>query len=187
MKITVDEIRAMPAHRLNLEFKETLGDTACVKPVVGEVSISLGAIGVTLTGRVVSLLKLHCDRCLRPYFQSLTVELDERLVSKEYFEGESREKELQRDDFVELMPDDGVLDINDIVYQAVTLATPSYCFCGTECPGPPKVHESGNSHGNGATDDGGKPTGPTGNKKPIDPRWQNLKTLFPNQDSQENS
>jgi uncharacterized metal-binding protein YceD (DUF177 family) len=187
MKITVDEIRAMPGHKLNLEFKETLGDTACVKPVVGEVSISLGAIGVTLTGRVVSLLKLQCDRCLRPYFQSLNVELDERLVSKEYFEGESREKELQRDDFVELMPEDGVLDINDIVYQAVTLATPSYCFCGTECPGPPKMDESGSSHGDQVSDGSGKPVGQTAGKKPIDPRWQNLKDLFPNQDSQENS
>lgn len=187
MKINVDEIRALPGHRLNLEFKETLAETACVKPVIGEVSISLGVTGVKVTGRVVSLLKLHCDRCLRPYFQSLNVELDERLVPREFFEGETREKELLRDDFVELMPEDGILDINDIVYQAVTLATPSYGFCGADCPGPEKMNESGDSHRDGVNDNGEKPTGQTAGQKPIDPRWQNLKTLFPKQDSQENS
>jgi uncharacterized protein len=186
MKISVDEIRALPGQRLNLDFNETLSDTACVKPVVGEVFVSLGVTGVKLTGRVVTLLKLHCDRCLRPYFQSLNVELDERLVPRQYFEGETRERELLRDDFVELMPEDGVLDINDIVYQAVTLATPSYCFCGTECPGPPKADESGKSQGDGVSGASQKSTEKSLAEKPIDPRWQNLKTLFPNQDSQEN-
>jgi uncharacterized metal-binding protein YceD (DUF177 family) len=187
MKISIDELKSLTGQRLTFGFKEVLAGTAAVKPVIGELTVNANLSGVNLTGRVQTLLKLECDRCLRPFFHSLVLELDENLVFSHLFEGETKERELQRNDFVERLPESGILDIDDIVYQAVTLATPTYCFCGTECPGPPNSGEVGDSATGGASASSGKSIENGQSSRPIDPRWENLKTLFPKQDSQENS
>ncbi|MBI2812533.1 MAG: DUF177 domain-containing protein, partial [Candidatus Melainabacteria bacterium] len=98
---------------------------------------------------------------------------------------EKHDGELLRDDFVEPLPDDGVLDITDVVYQAVTLATPTFCSCGDQCPGPPERATGGASGGKAKAKSGAG--GSKTDDRPIDPRWKNLKTLFPNEDSKENS
>jgi uncharacterized protein len=173
LKVTLDELRASPQHRLAVSFKEHLAGTEAVKPVLADMIVCLDPCGVRLTGRARTLLKLSCHRCLRPYFQSLEIELDERFVYQSQ-EPAPRERELTRADFVEPLPADGALDITDVVYQAVTLATPTYCLCGEECPGPPVASQAG------ATDASEATVEPA---KPVDPRWQNLKTLFPNEET----
>ncbi|SRR5579875_600650 len=177
MKVSIDDLRGQPQQRLVLSFKESLAGLETVKPVVGDLTLTAGSWGVHISGRVQTLLKLTCDRCLRPYFQSLPVEIDERLVYQSKDAAVPKERELSRNDFVEPIPDNGILDISDIVYQAVTLATPTYCLCGAECPGPPAGEEgSAASLGRGKAERTGG-----------DPRWKNLKTLFPNEESGEKS
>jgi uncharacterized metal-binding protein YceD (DUF177 family) len=185
LKISTDDLRALPQQRLMLQFHEKLDGISAVKPVLGELSLTYSASSIRLVGRVKTLLKLECDTCLRPYFQALTVDIEEKFVSDSFLmdDRETKERELQRGDFVEPIPDNGVLDITDVVYQAVTLATPAYCNCGDECPGPPQAASPPRE---GAEVEAGA-TGARAVDQPIDPRWKNLKTLFPNEDSQQNS
>jgi uncharacterized metal-binding protein YceD (DUF177 family) len=174
VKVSVEELRARPSQRLIISYKEELEGTEAAKPVIGELSLALDQTGVRISGRVQTLLKLHCHRCLHAYFQGLTIDIDERLVF-EVNQEQPRDRELllQRD-FVEPIPKSGVLDITDIVYQAVTLATPSYCLCGSQCPGPPTAQTTGPDQPlDEPKEQGGR----------IDPRWKNLKTLFPNKES----
>lgn len=184
MKISVDELRNLPQQRLMLTFNEKLDGTEAVKPTMGEIALSYSATGIKVSGRVKTLLKLQCDRCLRPYFQTLNVDIEERFVPPAFLgeERDVKERELLRDDFVEPLPADGLLDITDVVYQAVTLATPSYCLCGEECPGPPN---SAADQATGAVKGGAARQQEA--EAPIDPRWKNLKSLFPKKDSPQNS
>lgn len=174
LKINIDDLRALPQQRLNFSFKESVGELDAVKPVSGEFTVSAGATGIKLTGQVQTLLKLTCHRCLQPYFLSLNIPIDEHFqVWTPKSEDLRRERELTAGDFIEHLPEDGTLDIVDVVYQAVTLATPVTCLCGDDCPGPafPSNQEksgslAGDKEGSNRADR-------------IDPRWKNLKTLFP--------
>lgn len=188
MKVQVDDLKGLPHHRLDFTFREELAETQAIKPAIGELSAMWSASGVRVEGQVKTLLKLQCDRCLNPYFQSLSVDIDERFVPTTFLgmhEQGKHDGELLHDDFVEPLPEDGVLDITDIVYQAVTLATPTYCFCGDQCQGPPGGATGGSSGGKATTKSGARDA--KVDERPIDPRWKNLKTLFPNEDSNENS
>ncbi len=169
MKISLDELRTLPQHKLECQFKEDIAGLQAVKPVLGEITLWLTGSGVRFIGHVQTLLKLSCHRCLRPYFQALSVDIDERFV-QQVAEEPPRDRELllQRD-FVEPIPDDGIIDISDVVYQSLTLATPVYCLCGAECPGPPKTTENDEANSL-AKDKKGETI--------VDPRWKNLKTLF---------
>ncbi|MBI4533659.1 MAG: DUF177 domain-containing protein [Candidatus Melainabacteria bacterium] len=160
---------------MGISFKEQIPGLEAVKPVVGELTLSLDSWGLKLTGQVQTLLKLHCHRCLKAYFHSLSVDVDESFVHQTEM---PRERELSHHDFVEPIPNNGVLDISDVVYQAVTLASPVYCLCGEDCPGPPVPQSAGVPKDKGASDK---------TQEYIDPRWQNLKTLLPNEKSGEGS
>ncbi|MBS1991379.1 MAG: DUF177 domain-containing protein [Cyanobacteria bacterium SZAS LIN-2] len=181
MKINVDDLQELPSHRLSLEFNEELDVTDAVKPVVGELVVTFGATGMRLVGNVKTLLKLSCQACLRPYFQPLSVDVEELFVptgsmEAEFEKGAPRDRELHGDDFYEELPADGIVDISDVVYQAVTLASPVFSRCGEECPGPPKPEASGTGGLSGGNSASGK------DERPIDPRWKNLKSLFPNEE-----
>lgn len=180
MKIALDELRSLPQSRLELKFHENLEGTQAVKPVVGDLTVSASSTGMRLAGRLQTLMRLSCDRCLRTYFQSIVFDLDERFVIGALVtpdKAQPRDRELTRaEDFAETLPPDNVLDITDVVYQAVTLATPSRCSCGDQCPGPPMPSNTGKKASLGKAKDARR------QDSSIDPRWQNLKSLLPNDD-----
>ncbi len=194
MKISYDELKTLPYGRLDFSFNENLAGLDAVKPVVGELTASISAAGMRLSGTVKTLLKLSCHRCLKPYFQALAVDIDERFVNlveyADYAGAETKERELQKDDFFEYLPEDGLLDISDVVYQAVTLATPTFCFCGEECPGLPEKEArtgAGSGVSTGVVAASCEANSETLDENSIDPRWKNLKTLFPKSNSGEES
>jgi uncharacterized protein len=187
MKISIDDLRSLPGQRSTFEFKEMLAGLATNKPVIGELTVVSNAAGLKIFGDVKTLLKLECDRCLRPYFLSLNVNIDEKFVPSDLVAQAGVQKELHNDDFVEAIPDSGIVDISDVVYQAVTLATPTYCRCGTECPGPPAPADADSRTESGSakrSSQVGKSGVSDNSSRPTDPRWENLKTLFPKNDSQ---
>jgi uncharacterized metal-binding protein YceD (DUF177 family) len=195
MKVSVDDLKLLPQQQRFIQFKEVLKDLPTNKPVVGELVASTSASGFRLVGNVKTLLKLECDRCLKPYFQSISVDIDEKFVPV-YMESDSsppaRDRELLKDDFVESLPESGIVDISDVVYQAVTLATPSYRLCGPECVGVPEAPETlvssdSVSCASVEKEKSGERLDKHSDSRPIDPRWENLKTLFPKNDSQSNS
>ena len=191
MKISYDDLKVLPHGRLEFSFNETLAGLDAVKPVVGDLSATIAASGMRVRGTVKTLLKLSCNRCLKPYFQAIAVDLDERFVNlveyADFAGAETKDRELLKDDFFEYLPEDGLLDISDVVYQAVTLATPTFPFCGDECPGLPEKEArpgAGSGTSSGVVASSGDSTL---DENSIDPRWKNLKTLFPKSKSGEES
>lgn len=180
MKISIDELRNLPNPRLNISFREEIEELQTVKPVLGELVVSASSLGMRLTGTVQTLLKLTCHRCLRPYFLNLSIPIEEDFVEAGIEDDEDvpRDRELLAGDFHEALSEDGILDITDVVYQAVTLATPVSCLCGESCPGP--AFPDGEAESGSLA--GGKKA-PEEHKK-IDPRWKNLKTLFPKEETE---
>jgi len=184
LKISIDELRNLPQQKIILQFRESIEDCNAVKPVLGDLTATANSIGIRLAGNLQTLLKLTCHRCLRPYFYSLSLHIDESFVESNAEledKSNSRDRELLADDFVEELPDDGILDITDVVYQAVTLATPVTCLCGDDCPGPAFP---GSETKSGSLAEDKEPKRPDDR---IDPRWKNLKTLFPNEETDKKS
>ncbi len=183
MIVNIDELRTLPQQKLILSFKESIDNIDAVKPVLGEFTLVASTTGIRITGQVQTLLKLTCDRCLRPYFLNISLPIEDFFREQEtqhYREPEKmpRERELTAEDFQEELTEEGNLDITDLVYQAVTLATPVSHLCGDDCPGPafPDAETKSSSLAK-SKDDKDK-------DHPIDPRWKNLKTLFPKEESE---
>ena len=187
MKVNLEDLRALPQKRLQISFKEPSETVEVVKPVLGDLTVTAGAAGARLFGKIQTLLKLICHSCLRQFFQALVVDIDESFVYEDYLnEGhqETKDKELLKKDFVESVPYSGFIDISDVVYQAVVLAIPTYCSCGPECPGltmTEAVNPDGSTKDSARAKNGDNAKDEAKSSKALDPRWQNLKKLLPNE------
>ncbi len=181
LKVSLEDLRALPQKRLQISFNEPSSSIEVVKPLLGDLVVVGNTSGAQVVGKINTLLKLVCHSCLRQFFQPLSLQLDETFVYEDYLnEGakESRDRELLKDDFVESVSYSGFIDVSDLIYQAVTLAIPSFCSCGSDCPGLSVTRAINNDKARG------KPskTGRGENIKQLDPRWQNLKKLLPKEE-----
>lgn len=175
MKLNIDEIASLRQKRHIFDFDEKLEIPELADPgtVNGSITVSINAGGVKMTGALETVLELNCDVCLVPFNLPLEIDIDEQFVysrSGNTHESEdtqtyTKEKELNPEDFYEVLPDDKSLDVTDIVYQAVVLSLPAFAHCGETCRGIPVNLDE-----------------PEKSAK-IDPRWESLKTLFQNKEN----
>lgn len=182
MKLNIDEIASLKQKRLTLDFCEDMDIAELEEPgtVSGSITLSINAGGVKMLGTLETVLELTCDVCLQPFVLPLEIDLEEQFVykraqvSSRYDDdlnddhGYTKEKELNPEDFFEILPDDKNLDVSDIVYQAVILSLPAFAHCGESCPGVPLKTQAA--------------VQPESGDK-IDPRWESLKSLFQNKEN----
>lgn len=179
MKLNIVEIASLRQKRLTFDFDEKLEIPELAGPnknVTGSICVSINAGGVKMTGELECVLELNCDVCLGPFTLPLEIDIDEQFVySKSGNSHESedtqtytKEKELNPEDFYEVLPDDQTLDVTDIVYQAVVLSLPAFAHCGEACRGIPLKTPIQDEPEKSAK---------------IDPRWESLKTLFQNKEN----
>lgn len=186
MKLNIDEIASLKQKRLTVDFCEEMDIAELEDPgtVSGSITVSINAGGVKMLGTLATVLELTCDVCLQPFVLPLEIDLQEQFVYKraqvsgtvkgKYDDDEeddhayTKEKELNPEDFYEVLPDDKNLDVSDIVYQAVILSLPAFAHCGEGCPGVPLKTQAA--------------TQPESGDK-IDPRWESLKSLFQNKEN----
>ncbi len=179
LKISLEDLRALPEQKIHLQFNQPLPGVGMVKPVLAHISLHSTTTAVKLSGRIQTIVQLQCHTCLNQFFQSLDLALDEEFVYEDYLNVEAlslRERELQKHDFFETVPYYGTIDVSDVISQAIVLAMPNYCSCGPQCAGPPIYKGSANKH----TENDKSKSGQTDSENWEDPRWHKLKTILPN-------
>ena len=118
MKISIDDIKNSKNQSLKIDFANEVSD--------------LDTLGL-------------CDRCLKDFVQKIDVDVDEtyklgRLDSA--VNGHSgQEIELKDGDFVTELDGDDEIDVEDLIYQSVTLNIPNPCVCDINCIGDPEMEK----------------------------------------------
>ncbi|MEB3288141.1 MAG: DUF177 domain-containing protein [Vampirovibrionales bacterium] len=86
--------------------------------------------GIALEGHLAGDLLLTCDSCEQPFLQPIALGIDELYVLSQYAEGsQSREKELQADDFYEVVEENGVIDLKDLAHQYLVMESAHHPTC----------------------------------------------------------
>lgn len=128
--------------------------------VVGVITNQGGYMRLTATAEIP--YKAACARCLAEVRESFTMPFERTVVTEGTLTEEQEEDNI--DEYIIL--DNGMLELDDTVREAIYLAFPMRVLCGEDCPGMcPKC---------------GKPLrdGPCGcPTKEIDPRWAALANL----------
>lgn len=111
-------------------------------PLVGAVTLLRTNSGVLVTGELSTAVQGACRRCLEPIAQEVRFQLEEsfrpllevetgRYIPPEEFEGEEEDLE----DVALVINERHILDMSEVVRQAIWLAMPMYPGCNWDGPG----------------------------------------------------
>ena len=145
MKISIDDIKNSKNQSLKIDFANEVSDLDTLGPVEAELIFSAYGAYINVKGTIVANVKLVCDRCLKDFVQKIDVDVDETYKLGRFdsaVNGHSgQEIELKDGDFVTELDGDDEIDVEDLIYQSVTLNIPNPCVCDINCIGDPEMEK----------------------------------------------
>lgn len=175
MRLDLTQLMNKRIPSLSFDFYLTLEDVEDAPQLPGDITLRTP---VHVTGQVVDndgYMTLHacvsadyatvCDRCLDPLEGTVSFPLD-RIVTTG---GAAVAENIDEDDIIWVQ--DGGIDFDREVLEAVTLELPIYHLCNDDCPG--LCDTCGKKIGSGCT---------CGEKKEIDPRMEIFQKLLDKMD-----
>lgn len=152
-----DIVASVPADEAELSLE---------RPLAGHISMLRTNRGILVEGRLSGAAVVECSRCLRPVALPVTIELEEEfqptvdVVRGTYLPVEEEDAAL-------LIDEHHILDIGEVVRQAVLLEIPMQVLCRPDCAG--LCQTCGKDLNEGPCDC---------LPADIDPRWQQLSDLL---------
>ena len=140
-----------------------------VQPLVGSVVLMRTSQGVLATGQFRTSLRAECRRCLEPCIVDVEFDLEEEFYPALHI-GEAPVDDVPEEERDEALSIDEhhILDLSEVMRQALWLATPRETLCSPDCGGLcPDCGENRNLGTCSCT------------QAPIDPRWAALQALLP--------
>ncbi len=122
--------------RLALRFKGqyTFDDLQTADDVECDWQVQPETAGLSVRGDLRGTLQLECARCLAVFPVPVAMTINERYVFNHYVDPYGREKELQVEDFFEVVDEEGELDLKDLAHQFLILESANQSTCGRpEC------------------------------------------------------
>ena len=139
MKISIDDIKNAIDQSLKISFDNEVKDLNTQGNVKADLVFKAYGKYINAKGTIVANVKLVCDRCLKDFVKKIEVDVDEtyllgRLIPNEDAHS-GQELELKDGDFVTELTGTDEVDVDDLIYQSVTLNIPNPCVCDINCNG----------------------------------------------------
>ena len=145
MKISIDDIKNAIDGSLKVNFDNVVKGLDTDGNVTAELIFKAYGKYVNVTGKIVANVKLVCDRCLKDFTKKFDVDVDETYTLgnlKTSVDGHSgHEVELKDGDFITDLNGEDEIDVDDLIYQYVTLNIPNPCVCDINCIGDPAMEK----------------------------------------------
>ena len=131
MKISIDDIKNAKDQSLKINFDNEVKNLSTDGNVVAELIFKAYGKFINAKGKIVANVKLVCDRCLKDFTNKIEVDVDETYILGRLIPSEDahsgQEIELKDGDFVTELTDTNEIDVDDLIYQSVTLNIPNPC------------------------------------------------------------
>jgi uncharacterized protein len=193
-----DPTGAVRRFELVEDIAELDPDLMPLGPLVGEVLLLRIHSGVLVKASLSTAVRVTCNRCLAPIatpvrftveesFRPLTEVVTGRYIAPDEFEGEEEDLE----DEALIINEQHILDISEVVRQAIWLALPMYPGCNWdgagECPNLTAYRQELEASRRESGLDAGEAAAGAGTEEGIDPRWSALLSLRKRLDPDESS
>ena len=130
-EIPVDEL---PPLCLQGPYGETEEATEIASETKGKLFFQRTPSGIEVTGRIRTVLSLHCARCLKKFILPIEWEFGDCFVHMRDIPSDEDKELLQDDMNVSLLPEEGI-EAKDIVEEQIWLNIPMKPLCHDGCKG----------------------------------------------------
>jgi len=138
-KIYLPQLLKMPEKKEEIVINDQISGLETLTPVRGNFSIRHCGNFLELELSVDTILTLTCDRCLQTFNHRLEVNNSE-IIWLNYQQDQDLniplEREISDDDLYENLPPDGYFEVEEWIYEQLSLAMPLRQLCGKNCQAP---------------------------------------------------
>lgn len=142
------------------------GEANLTRPVNAEIRLTRTRQGILVQGNFRSEAELTCDRCLKTFLTPVEFDIEEEFVPTVDV-NTGRWLQLEETDPALLIDEHHLLDLEEILRQAIYLALPMHPVCRPDCQG--LCPSCGQDRNEGTCEC---------REDEIDPRWEGLRALL---------
>jgi uncharacterized protein len=140
--ISIPNLAQKPTRSETIEFKHIFEDLPTLMPVQGIVTVEHKHNFLNVTVSAKTIVTLPCDRCLQNYNQRLITDTQECIWLTDASLDLDQlplalDEDLDLEEMVESLPQDGWFDVKTWVYEQLCLAIPPRRLCDESCEGIP--------------------------------------------------
>ncbi|MFM1842446.1 MAG: hypothetical protein RLZZ490_1182 [Cyanobacteriota bacterium] len=137
--IYIPHLLKFPHSSQSLHFDDMIAEMDTLTPVRGQITVRHGGTFLEVIAQAETIVTLMCDRCTQCYNQRLELNTKELiwLDNRQTDEVSASERELSWDDLSETLAPDGHFDVDNWLYEQLSLALPLQNLCGNNCQPPP--------------------------------------------------
>jgi uncharacterized protein len=154
------------AYDLNEDVDRLDEELEVTRPLTGSLTFTRTNQGILVTGRLRTVLQASCRRCLEPAELPVQVDLEEEFYPTLQI-GDVPLDRVSDDDEALLIDEHHILDLTEVIRQALWLVEPGQALCRLDCAG--LCPRCGGNRNLGECQC---------EEAPVDPRWAALQSLL---------
>lgn len=155
-------------YKVNADLGNLDPDIEPTRPLIGLLKLMRTSQGILATGKLKTSLRVECRRCLEPCEMGVKLDLEEEFYPTVRIDDAPLDDTAREDRDVALRIDEHhILDLSEVIRQALLLAGPAEALCRVDCAG--LCPECGGNRNLGEC---------TCDTAPVDPRWAALQSLL---------
>ena len=135
MIINIEDIEQSQNGEIFVDYESENKELEAPNLIKVKLTVKKISSAVNIEGEIKGWVEKICDRCLKNFKYDIDIEVNETYSLKPLFDYSNKEIRLEEGQFEEEILDSDEIDIDNFVYQTVTLNFPNKIVCDINCNG----------------------------------------------------
>ena len=135
MIINIEDIEQSQNGEIFVDYESENKELEAPNLIKVKLTVKKISSAVNIKGEIKGWVEKICDRCLKNFKYEIDIKVNETLSLKPLFDYSNKEIRLEEGQFEEEILDSDEIDIDNFVYQTVTLNFPNKIVCDINCNG----------------------------------------------------
>lgn len=135
MIINIEDIEQSQNGEIFVDYESENKELETPNLIKVKLTVKKISSAVNIKGEIKGWVEKICDRCLKNFKYEVDIKVNETLSLKPLFDYSNKEIRLEEGQFEEEILDSDEIDIDNFVYQTVTLNFPNKIVCDINCNG----------------------------------------------------
>ena len=135
MIINIEDIEQSKDGLISVDYEKENKELDSPNLLRAVLTIKKISSAINIKGKITGWVEQVCDRCLKNFKYEVDINVDETLSLKPLFDYSNKEIKLDEGQFEEELLDSDEIDLDNFIYQSVTLSFPNKNVCDINCNG----------------------------------------------------
>ena len=135
MIINIEDLENSKDGEIFVDYEEENKELEAPNLLRAVLTVKKISSAINISGKITGWVELVCDRCLKTFKYNVDLKVNESMSLKPLFDYSNKEIRIGDGQFDEEILDSDEIDLDNFIYQSVTLNFPNKIVCDINCNG----------------------------------------------------